>query len=106
MSMLTTGTRLKSSVCATEVMVVSAPEIEVALTCGGAPMRDAAAGATDAAGAEGVAPEWADGTQMGKRYVSEDGALELLCVKGGDGSLAVNGEALALKDGRKLPKTD
>ena len=38
MAQLKPGTRMRSSVCATEVMVVAAPKTEVELTCGGAPM--------------------------------------------------------------------
>ncbi len=99
--MLKVGSRLKSAVCGGEVMVVLAPEGENTLTCGGAPMAesvDEPSGSVD--------PDHAEGIQIGKRYVGCDGALEVLCVKAGDGSLAVNGEPLAMKDAKKLPKTD
>jgi hypothetical protein len=43
---------------------------------------------------------------MGKRYVDADGAYELLCVKPGKGSLAVNGVALVIKDAKPLPASD
>ena len=36
MAILKAGTRLKSAVCSTEIMVVAAPKDEVELTCGGA----------------------------------------------------------------------
>ena len=38
---LKAGTRLKSAVCDTEVMVIAAPAGEVEVSCGGAPMLDA-----------------------------------------------------------------
>jgi hypothetical protein len=43
---------------------------------------------------------------MGKRYITADETLEVLCVKAGDGSLAVNGDLLLQKDTKQLPKTD
>ena len=51
-------------------------------------------------------PDLAKGSAIGKRYVNEDGSLEVLCVKAGDGSLSVGSVALAVKDAKKLPKTD
>ncbi len=101
MASLATGQRLKSAVCTTEIMVISAPNGDLELTCGGAPM---AAEATNDGGS--VSPSFANGTTIGKRYVTEDGSLELLCVKPGDGSLAVNGTELKIKESKKLPKTD
>jgi hypothetical protein len=41
-----------------------------------------------------------------KRYITEDESLEVLCVKAGDGSLAVNGALMLQKDTKQLPKTD
>ena len=35
---LKAGTRVKSAVCATEVMVIQAPDADLDLRCGGAPM--------------------------------------------------------------------
>ena len=102
MTELRTGARLKSTVCAGEIMVVAAPDGDVELTCGGAPMVDPTA---TAAAAE-LNPEHAVGIQIGKRYITEDGKLEILCVKAGEGGLAANGELLLQKDTKKLPKTD
>ena len=93
------GTKLKSAVCDTEVMVIRASD--GAVTCGGAPMapeRGDAGGDVDAA--------FAEGTQMGKRYVDEAGTVELLCVKAGKGSLAIDGVALKTKDAKSLPSSD
>ncbi len=101
MAILSTGQRLKSGVCTTEIMVISAPQEELELTCGGAPMT-----VNGEKHNAPVDPDHADGTTIGKRYVNADGKLEVLCVKPGNGSLAINGDSLKLKDSKKLPKTD
>lgn len=93
------GTKLKSAVCDTEVMVIRAGDGTV--ECGGAPMaedRPAERGAVD--------PAFAEGTKIGKRYVDAAGTVELLCVKGGQGSLSLNGTALQPKDAKPLPSSD
>jgi hypothetical protein len=46
------------------------------------------------------------GTSVGKRYVTALGALEVLCTKGGAGSLSVNGEQLGTKAPKPLPASD
>jgi hypothetical protein len=103
MAQLKPGTRLRSAVCDTEIMVVAAPKTEVQLTCGGAPMLDLA----QPRPAGGVpAPDASGATQLGKRYVNAAGDLEVLCTKPGKGSLAVNGAALALKEAKPLPASD
>lgn len=103
MAVLKAGTRLRSAVCNTEVMVVAAPKEDVELTCGGAPLvdikADPPAGAT-------ISEDAKDGTQIGKRYVNEAGDLEVLCTKPGDGSLAANGAALTIKGAKPLPSSD
>jgi hypothetical protein len=94
------GVRLKSIVCDTEVMVIRTGG-DGTVECGGKPMaeaRPAALGAVDDA--------FANGTQMGKRYVNASGTLELLCVKPGRGSLAINGVALQIKEAKPLPSSD
>ena len=96
------GSRLKSGVCDTQVMVIAAPDGDLDLTCGGAPLVDVAA---DAPGGD-VAADHKIGTQIGKRYVNEDGTLELLCTKPGEGSLAVGGAELSLKEAKALPSSD
>ena len=103
MAQLATGSRLQSTVCNTQVMVIKAPEGDIEVTCGGAPMVDAGA---EAASGGSVDPEHAEGTAIGKRYVNEDGSLELLCVKAGEGSLAIGGVALTIKGAKKLPWSD
>jgi len=103
MAQLKPGTRLRSAVCPTEVMIVAAPKGDVALTCGGVAM-----GALDAAPAAGEAPhpDACGGTLLGKRYVNEASGLELLCTKPGQGSLACGGQPLVVKGAKPLPSSD
>jgi hypothetical protein len=96
------GSRLKSAVCSSELMIVVAPAGDVNLTCGGAPVVELTA---DAPAAE-IDPDQKSGTQMGKRYTSEAGDIEILCTKPGDGGLAVDGTALEIKGAKPLPSSD
>jgi hypothetical protein len=93
------GTKLKSAVCDTEVMVIRAGN--VVAECGGAPMVE-----TRPAERPAMDPAFAQGTKIGKRYVDAAGTCELLCVKAGQGSLAVGGVALQIKDAKPLPSSD
>lgn len=97
------GSRLKSVVCETQVIVVRAPSEgqEVVLCCGGQPM--VALDAEDS-GRLALDPEQDDGTLLGKRYVYEE--LEVLCTKAGKGSLSVGGVRLPLKEAKPLPASD
>ena len=93
------GTKLKSTVCDTEVMVIRGSDMVV--ECGGVPMaqeRPAERGS--------LAAGWDKGTLIGKRYVDAAGTVELLCVKPGQGSLSTGGVALLLKDAKPLPASD
>ena len=99
---LRAGTRLRSVVDTTEVVVVRAPADAVDLQCGGHPMV-----AIDADVPGGTpSPQHADGTQLGKRYVDPDGNVEVLCTKAGDGSLSVGDERLEPKTAKPLPASD
>jgi hypothetical protein len=100
---LKAGGRFKSAVCDTQVMVIKAPAGEFELACGGAPML----GGSDAA-PEGVQLDAAlsGGTLIGKRYVNEDESLELLCTKGGQGTMTLDGTALEIKQAKQLPSSD
>ena len=100
MSILKAGLRLKSAVCDAEVMVIKCTG-EESVTCGGVPMR----GPDEQGEGEAVA-ELMNGCNIGKRYVTDDHSLELLCVKPGAGSLAVNGTKLSTKDAKPLPSSD
>jgi hypothetical protein len=96
------GQRLASVVCATEVMVVRAPDDPVDLRCGGRPMVPA--------GTQGERLEptagTSNGSQLGKRYVDEDDRLEVLCIKPGDGSLSLGAEVLTMRTTKALPSSD
>jgi hypothetical protein len=96
------GDRLVSSVCETEVVVIRAPRDDVDLRCGGAPMVQR--------GKEVVQAELdgsqAEGSLLGKRYVNSDGSLEVLCTRGGHGSLFAADARLAMKESKKLPSSD
>ena len=103
MAILKAGTRLKSAVCNTEVMVVAAPKDEVDVSCGGAPLL--ALGGEAPEGGE-IAEGAGEGTQIGKRYINEAGDLEILCTKPGEGSLASGGALLTIKGAKPLPSSD
>jgi hypothetical protein len=93
------GTKLKSAVCDTEVMVIRGAGGVV--ECGGAPMAE-----QSAAERRPINPAFAQGTRIGKRYVDSAGKIELLCVKAGQGSLSVAGVTLQIKDAKPLPSSD
>lgn len=97
------GSRWRSAVCNTEVIVVRAPKEPLNLGCGGVDLiafgQEAPAGVT-------LDPANADGTQLGKRYADEDAGTELLCTKPGAGSLTIDGVRMPLKDAKPLPSSD
>jgi hypothetical protein len=97
------GSRWKSAVCDTEVVVIRPPKGAISLQCGGQEMI-----AHNAAKPEGVAisPDFSGGTAAGKRYTDADTGIELLCSKGGAGSLAIDGRAISAADAKKLPASD
>lgn len=97
------GVRLKSAVCNGEVIVIRGSLPTADLRCGGAPMIAAA----DAPpGRVAVDPAHAAGTLIGKRYIDASDTIELLCTKGGEGSLTLNGEPLTIKQAKALPSSD
>lgn len=100
---LKAGTRLRSAVCETEVVVVKASGDDVDLRCGGHPMLP-----IDAALPDGLAPEPADGegTTLGKRYTDEPPTIEVLCTKPGASSLAIGSTPLVIKGAKPLPSSD
>ncbi len=97
------GSRWKSAVCDTEIVVVRPPKTTVGLECGGHPVLPHAE--AKPAGLE-LSDEHAAGCQMGKRFADESSGLEVLCSKGGAGSLAIDGKPLEAKDAKKLPASD
>lgn len=101
---LRTGSRLRSQVCTTEVIVVRPGTGTVTLTCGGQPLVELAAGQT-----EGLTPAAGldTGALLGKRYTATaDETLEILVTKAGTGTLADNETPLTLKDAKPLPASD
>ena len=98
------GTRLKSTVDTTEVVVVKAPTSSVDVRCGGKPMvlLTQAVGATP----DEIDPRFEKGTLVGKRYVHDEGGVELLCTKAGTGSLSLGNEPLEIKAAKPLPSSD
>jgi hypothetical protein len=97
------GLRLKSAVCSTEVMVIRAPAGEAQLSCGGVEML---AGGESPSAATPLDPAHAQGSLIGKRYVDAEERFELLCTKGGEGSLSLNGAPLTVKQAKALPSSD
>ena len=98
---LKAGGRFKSAVCDTQVMVIKAPAGEFSLACGGVDMI-----APTATGSGELAPALAGETLIGKRYVNADESLELLCTKGGKGTLTLDGSPLEIKQAKQLPSSD
>lgn len=96
------GTRYRSAVCRTEVVIVRGSD-ETALECGGAAMVPATAPAPEH---EQPEPGWDGGTLLGKRYEDSDSGLELLCVRPGAGTLAVAGRPMTVKAAKQLPASD
>jgi hypothetical protein len=97
------GSRWASQVCATEVVVVRAPTQPVSLECGGHAMAPVG---EDRAGDLSLDPSFADGSLIGKRFADPDSGLELLVTKAGEGSLAVDGISIPLKEAKPLPSSD
>ena len=97
------GTRLRSVVCTTEVIVLKAPRMDVQLECGGKPMGEFGGDMPDTAS---IDPRYSTGTELGKRYTHPASLLEVLCTKGGKGTLAVDGEALVTQGAKQLPSSD
>lgn len=97
------GARYRSQVCDTEFIVVRTLPGDLALTCGGHPVIDLKAepapGLTVESGADA-------GTEVGKRYTDSSGKLEVLVTKAGKGTLALDGQALPVKETKPLPASD
>lgn len=101
--MVKNGTRLKSQVCETQVIVVRSAGSLEDLRCGGHPMVPVGTASVDAGPA--LDPGFSDGSLMGKRYVDASGA-EVLVTKAGEGSLSVGETPLVVKDAKPLPASD
>ncbi len=97
------GSRWRSAVCESEVIVVRAPAAPVLLCIGGAPVL-----AADSDRPSGSAPDraLAEGTLLGKRYADEASGLQLLCTRSGAGTITVAGRPAMIMAPRKLPASD
>jgi hypothetical protein len=91
---LAPGTRLVSTRCSTQVIVVRAPSSPLQITCGSKPME--VLGATEPRPL-GSVPPGATGVEAGKHYSDPESGLELLCTQAGAGPIAVDGRMLSLK---------
>ncbi|MEJ7582865.1 MAG: hypothetical protein WKF43_02030 [Acidimicrobiales bacterium] len=97
------GLRLSSVVCEAQVVVVRAPEAEVDIGCGGAPMVEAGADGPSGAVLDG---SLGDAPLIGKRYVEDETGVELLCSRAGTGALTVDGRVMVAKGAKPLPSSD
>jgi hypothetical protein len=97
------GTRWASQVCNTEVVVVRTSTEPVSLECGGHPMAPVG---DDRASDLTIDPAFAGGSLIGKRFADPESGLELLVTKAGQGSLAVDGISIPLKEAKPLPSSD
>lgn len=100
---LEVGQSLASSVDTTTVVVVRAPDGDVALTCGGVVMVAGKKGTGD--GSQ-IDPRYVGGAQLGKRYTDDAAGVELLCTKSGTGRLELDGRVLPVKTAKPLPSSD
>lgn len=94
------GTKLRSQTSTAELIVVRTPGGNLDLKADGIDLvpSDQASGPIGQAGAEPL--------QIGKRFSNESGALELLCVKPGNGVLTCGDEILSIKASKALPSSD
>jgi hypothetical protein len=101
---LRAGSRWRSVVCTTEVVVVRSPvNVDVAMRCGGSDMVPV----TQSIETLGpINPDFAAGTAVGKRYTEEMSQIELLCTKSGKGTLSIGETLLSLKAAKALPSSD
>lgn len=97
------GSRWKSAVCDTEVVVVRPPKEAATLECGGYQMGPH--GEPKPEGKE-IHEDFAEGSQAGKRYADEETGMEVLCTKTGKGTLTIGGRPIGAKEAKKLPASD
>ncbi len=95
------GTKLSSTVCKAQIMVLRAPAQELSVSCGGAPMQIG-----DPADLGEIDADLSGGTLVGKRYTDADESMEFLCTRGGEGTLQVEGFVIDIKAAKKLPSSD
>jgi hypothetical protein len=103
MNILKVGSKLKSAVCDAQIMVIRTIPEPLDLRCGGAPMIPAAEAMPSGAALD---ESFAEGSLIGKRYIDAADRIELLCTKGGKGSLSLGTEKLLVKQPKALPSSD
>jgi hypothetical protein len=104
--MIKNGTRLRSQVCDTEVIVVRTADSLDDLRAGGYAMVPLGTETEQAESSElSLHPEFSDGNSMGKRYVDDAGA-EVLVTKAGAGTLTIGTTVLTIKEAKPLPASD
>jgi hypothetical protein len=95
------GVKLHSATCDTAVVVIRAPETDLEVACGGAPMHTG-----DESSRVSLHPGPTEGTLLGKRYFDEDAGIELLCIRAGAGALTCDGRPIPVKSAKPLPSSD
>jgi hypothetical protein len=101
--MIAVGSRFRSAVCDTEVVVVRTPASDASLWCGGRPMVPLDVVSADQ---PQIDRRFHHGSLLGKRYIDEESGLEVLCTKAGAGSLSLGKKLLAVKEAKLLPSSD
>ncbi len=106
----TPGTRLKSVVCDTEIVIVRGPaEATAVVLCGGRPM---VAHGDEVDRNQPILDGHDGGTVLGKRYGIDGDPVEVLVTKAGAGALSLSGAAglggvlMTTKDAKPLPSSD
>ena len=97
------GTKYRSAVCDGQIMVIRTVPDALDLRCGGVPLLPP--GGEPPASAS-LDARFANGTLIGKRYIDEADKIELLCTKGGNGSLSLGETPLLVKQPKALPSSD
>lgn len=97
------GSRWRSAVCQTELVVVRPPRTAVVLECGGQPVIAHTAPRPEAAA---LSPAGSGGCVAGKRYIDPETGMELLCTRAGAGGLGVQGRVIQTAEAKKLPSSD
>jgi hypothetical protein len=98
------GSRCRSQVGSTEIIVIRCDVDDVALTCGGQPMVELDAPST--ASQLKVVPGFDGASSLGKRYEDGAGQLEVLVTRGGLHLLGIGRTPLIIKDAKPLPSSD
>lgn len=96
------GSRWKSVVSEAEVIVIRAGSKDAVLSCGGHPMVQTRPGSPQGE----VSSDFTGETLIGKRYVDDELAIEVLSTKAGAGQLSVDDRVLTIKDSKALPTSD